>query len=186
MALIESLIHPKATKKPTRTIHVFGQAIEFAAIKPGRFIAEVVDEAAVAALVKLKHLYRDVSDEFAELAGKVAAPSLAKAPAPTAPAPNRAAMQKSAAQAEAEEAARKEAEKAAAKGNVDDPTVNDLDAAARALLGSTPVAIKRQLDKKTPPRDVLARAVELESGADKPREMVLAHLRTLLKNAEQE
>lgn len=182
--LIESLIHPKATKKPTRTVSAHGKDYEFVQVKPGRFVAQVLDEAAQQAFLKLPHLYREFTEELGAAVGALT--RTAPATAPAAPAPDRAKMQRSAAQAEAEEAARKEAEKAAAKANAgNDPTVNDLDAAARALLGSTPTAIKRQLDKKPPSVDVAKRAIELEGAAENPRQMVLAHLRAIVSTAEQ-
>lgn len=180
--LIESLIHPKATKKASRTVSAHGQDYEFVQVKPGRYVAEVVEEAAQQAFLKLKHLYREFTEELGAATASLSRAPLAKPTAPT-PTVDRAAQQKSAAQIEAEQAAAAEAKKAAEN---DDPTVNDLDAAARALLSSTPTAIKRQLDKKTPAVDVLKRAEELEKAADTPRQQVLAHLRALIRTAEQE
>lgn len=175
--LIESLIHPKATKKPTRTVQANGKAFEFVQVRPGRFVADVDDEVAAQALLRIPHAYR----EFTESLDTGALSRAKPAPAPAAPpAPNRAEVQKQA--AAAENAAAQAAAAERQKQLENDPTVNDLDAAARALLGSTPVAIKRQLDRKPPSAAVLSRAIELETGEKKPREQVLANLRGVLSS----
>lgn len=162
--LIESLIRPSI--KATRTVTVFGVAYEFAPLADkNRFVALVEDPAAIKCLLALPKAYREFTDALptgstlAKPSTKTAAPA-APPPKPVLPAPV------------ADPA--KDDDKGEGQSNA--PTAEEVNASAQSLLSSTPQAIKKQIEKHPPSREVLAQAIAIEQGAKTPRPHVLACL----------
>lgn len=151
--LIESLIRP--LRSPERIVTVRGKQYAFRALIPNRFIADVPSEDAQVLLQHPK-LYSEFTDKLPE-----ATLQRAQAEKPT-PAP------KPKAEPSAPAAPPPQTERDASS------TASETDAAAQALLASTPAAIAKQLQKKAPPREVLQAALTLEQGAKKPRPAVVA------------
>jgi hypothetical protein len=170
--LIESLIKPEA-RFTSRSVDIFGVRYEFEAVKKDRYVAVVEDQAAIDCLLANK-AYREFTDKL----GDDTTPKLSKTstldagtgkvdpPAPPAP-PKPAATVKP------------EATKPEQDGTMIDTDVN---MQAQALLSSTPLAIKKQLEKHLPSREVLAAAIVIEKAADKPRQLVLSGLTGALKS----
>lgn len=163
---IQSLIRP--SQKPTRTVTVFGKAYVFAKTADDKFVAEVDDTQAIEALLKLPKTYVQYTPPKPALgrtaidpADKESVAAARKAAEKQAAEEAQAARDAAAAVAEQE---RREAETAAATA---------VDAEVMALLSSTPQAIKKLVEKKTPSVEVLEKALATEKAADKPRTQVV-------------
>ena len=162
--LIESLIKPEP-RFTTRSVDIFGVRYEFEAVKKDRYVAVVDDPAAIACLLGNK-AFREFTDKLGDdttpklaktatldaTTGKVDPPPAKPATPPAPPA-------------------------AQTAGEQDGTSTNtDINIKAQALLASTPLAIKKQLEKHMPSRDVLEAAIVIENAASKPRQHVLSGL----------
>lgn len=188
---IQSLIRPTQLRPGqttlARTVEVYGQKYVFTKTVDDKFVAEVADPKAIECLLKLPKLYREyispapalarqVTIDPADKAAVAAAEQAAKA-AEKAAKEREAAEREAAAKADAavaDQEAREKANEAAAA----------VDAEVLALLSSTPQAIKKLVEKKTPSREVLEKALANEKGSEKPRQQVVNLLSGTLASLE--
>lgn len=164
---IESLIRP--SKGNSRIVTVNGASIEFSRVAKDRFVALVEDPAAQQTLLQHKHLFREFTDQAAALA---AAPKLSNQSKPAAP---------PAAQSQATSPT-PSAPHAPPDAGDDASQSDEITAAAQALLASTPVAIKKQVERHQPTKAVLERALEIEQGEKNPRQQIVALLKAHLSS----
>lgn len=175
--LIESIIKPQPPLK-TRTVDIFGQRYEFEEVQKGRYVASVTDQDAIDCLLGNKAF-----SEYTDKLTAASAPSLASASAPAAPAAAPAAP----APAKPTPTPTKPAPAPPTPPDtkVDaSATASETEILAQALLSSTPIAIKKQLEKNMPSGDVLRAAIKLEKAAKSPRQHVLSGLTGALSSLE--
>lgn len=167
--LIETLIKPKPdAAKQTRDVSFFGKNYKFTNVGDGHFVADIDDPKAIECALKFPKTYRQYT-QAAELA-RGGDDKAAKAAAEKA-------------EAEAAEAAAKAVAAQNAREG-EDAKATQLEADITALLSSTPQAIKKIIEKKTPSREVLEGAHALEKASTKPRQNVLNLLSGTLSSIE--
>lgn len=169
---IQSLIRP--TQKPTRTVTVHGKAYVFAKTPDDKFVAEVDDPKAIETLLKLPKAYLQYTPPKPPIARGAGGDDAAAA--------------KAAKEAkEAEDKAAKEAAAAVAQQEANEKATEaaqQVDADVMALLSSTPQAIKKLIEKHTPSREVLEKALANEKAAERPRQQVVNLLDGTLSSLE--
>lgn len=169
---IQSLIRP--SQKPTRTVTVHGKAYVFSRTPDDKFVAEVDDPKAIETLLKLPKAYLQYTPPKPLIARGAGGDDAAVKAAEKAAKEAEDKAAKEAAAAVAQQEAR-ESETAAAEA---------LDAEVMALLSSTPQAIKKLIEKKTPSRAVLEKALATEQQAERPRTQVVNLLSGTLSSLE--
>lgn len=161
---IQSLIRP--SQKPTRTVTVHGKAYVFSRTADDKFVAEVDDPKAIETLLKLPKAYLQYTPPKPPIARGAGGDDAAAAKAA-----------KEAKEAkEAEDKAAKEAAAAVAQQEANEKATEaaqQVDADVMALLSSTPQAIKKLIEKHTPSREVLEKALANEKAAERPRQQVV-------------
>lgn len=169
---IQSLIRP--TQKPTRTVTVHGKAYVFTKTSDDKFVAEVDDPKAIETLLKLPKAYLQYTPPKPPIARGAGGDDAAAA--------------KAAKEAkEAEDKAAKEAAAAVAQQEANEKAneaAQQVDADVMALLSSTPQAIKKLIEKHTPSREVLEKALANEKAAERPRQQVVNLLDGTLSSLE--
>lgn len=164
---IQSLIRP--SQKPTRTVTVHGKAYVFTKTSDDKFVAEVDDPKAIETLLKLPKAYLQYTPPKPPIARAGASDDDAKAA--------KAAEDKAA--KEAADAVAKQEEREAQTAEAE-----KLEAEVMALLSSTPQAIKKLIEKHTPSREVLEKALANEKAAERPRQQVVNLLDGTLSSLE--
>jgi len=174
--LIECLTQLRNSK--TRQVVLFGTLYEFTPLADGRLVAEVADSTHAARFLS-KRAYREFTDTLPGAKGATlqAGPATSKQPTKPAdpPPPPSTAPTGNAGAAPVNPDGQPPAPPAPA-GIDGSQTADEVQAAAQALLSSTPVAIKKQLEKHPPGKAVLQAAIAIENAAKKPRQHVLACL----------
>lgn len=169
---IQSLIRP--SQKPTRTVTVHGKAYVFNRTADDKFVAEVDDPKAIETLLKLPKAYLQYTPPKPPIARGAGSDDAATA--------------KAAKEAkEAEDKAAKEAAAAVAQQEANEKATEaaqQVDADVMALLSSTPQAIKKLIEKHTPSREVLEKALANEKAAERPRQQVVNLLDGTLSSLE--
>ena len=169
---IQSLIRP--SQKPTRTVTVHGKAYVFSRTADDKFVAEVDDPKAIETLLKLPKAYLQYAPPKPPIARGAGGDDAAAA--------------KAAKEAkEAEDKAAKEAAAAVAQQEANEKATEaaqQVDAEVMALLSSTPQAIKKLIEKHTPSREVLEKALANEKDAERPRQQVVNLLSGTLSSLE--
>ncbi|MCR6496231.1 hypothetical protein LJB71_08380 [Thermomonas sp. S9] len=169
---IQSLIRP--SQKPTRTVTVHGKAYVFSRTADDKFVAEVDDPKAIETLLKLPKAYLQYTPPKPPIARGAGGDDAAAA--------------KAAKEAkEAEDKAAKEAAAAVAQQEANEKATEaaqQVDADVMALLSSTPQAIKKLIEKHTPSREVLEKALANEKAAERPRQQVVNLLDGTLSSLE--
>lgn len=169
---IQSLIRP--SQKPTRTVTVHGKAYVFSRTADDKFVADVDDPKAIETLLKLPKAYLQYTPPKPPIARGAGSDDAATA--------------KAAKEAkEAEDKAAKEAAAAVAQQEANEKATEaaqQVDADVMALLSSTPQAIKKMVEKHTPSREVLEKALASEKAAERPRPQVVNLLSGTLSSLE--
>lgn len=169
---IQSLIRP--SQKPTRTVTVHGKAYVFSRTADDKFVAEVDDPKAIETLLKLPKAYLQYTPPKPPIARGAGGDDAAAA--------------KAAKEAkEAEDKAAKEAAAAVAQQEANEKATEaaqQVDADVMALLSSTPQAIKKLIEKHTPSREVLEKALANEKAAERPLQQVVNLLDGTLSSLE--
>lgn len=169
---IQSLIRP--SQKPTRTVTVYGKAYVFSRTADDKFVAEVDDPKAIETLLKLPKAYLQYTPPKPPIARGAGGDDAAAA--------------KAAKEAkDAEDKAAKEAAAAVAQQEANEKATEaaqQVDAEVMALLSSTPQAIKKLIEKHTPSREVLEKALANEKAAERPRQQVVNLLGGTLSSLE--
>jgi hypothetical protein len=167
---IKSLIRPSL--KPTRTVTVYGKAYVFSRTADDEFVAEVDDPKAIEALLKLPKAYVQYTPPKPPISRGGAGGDDAAAVKAAKEAERRAAEEAAAAVAEQELHEKEIAEAQQVESDV------------MALLSSTPQAIKKLIEKHTPSRQVLEKALAVEKASDRPRQQVINLLDGTLSSLE--
>lgn len=169
---IQSLIRP--SQKPTRTVTVHGKDYVFSRTADDKFVAEVDDPKAIETLLKLPKAYLQYTPPKPPIARGAGGDDAAAA--------------KAAKEAkDAEDKAAKEAAAAVAQQEANEKateSAQQVDAEVMALLSSTPQAIKKLIEKHTPSREVLEKALANEKAAERPRQQVVNQLSGTLSSLE--
>lgn len=166
---IQSLIRP--SQKPTRTVTVHGKAYVFSRTPDDKFVAEVDDPKAIETLLKLPKAYLQYTPPKPPIARGAGGDDAAAAKAAK----------------EAEDKAAKEAAAAVAQQEANEKAneaAQQVDAEVMALLSSTPQAIRKLIEKHTPSREVLEKALANEKAAERPRPQVVNLLSGTLSSLE--
>lgn len=172
--LIECLTALRSSK--TRKVSMFGTIYDFTALADGRVVAEVANPEHAARFLSKPRSYREFTDKIPVPGATLQAGAAKKSAAPPAPPPPANPPAPPAGESTPPAQTEPPAPPAPPAGTDGSQTADEINAKAQALLSSTPVAIKKQVEKHPPGKEVLDAAIALEQAAKSPRQHVLACL----------